>query len=423
MKQAENQNISNGDVKQLGTTVRYLSPKYYKTIKLFLILGCVLNTLFVFLAIIIPLFPYLAYVDFFVILIISSFVQLVAGITILTTCLSLRKISISSKYRQLILPGIFCLINVSIIGGLLILLAGKSEFETTTIRSENDLSTSFNGEVSFDKLLYSLDGMDIHSSRKMMAKKISNMYEDFSSKEYLPSDKVKARQLKDELIVKIENASKNELIDICLSYQEYLLNFKIDHDFYVNYNKNTKAKKKKKALITLSSIVVGCAAITGMVFGVLSFTGVIKNRMNEKNYQIGISHMEKGDYGGSAEYFIRCRDYKDSECKLSIGSSLNYLIGSSGTEEDISMVVEEIVRAGEEVEITYDYNYSKNHVNLYSDYSTDEEQYVEVIGDIEFEYYYPPEKPGYIFQYWTYESVYYKDSLTHLTLQANWWVI
>lgn len=188
---------------------------------------------------------------------------------------------------------------------------------------------------------------------------------------------------------------------------------------------NSKQKTLKKNVVKKVSIVFFICfmviAIIGATFGIIynareKAKESQSNKLKAEQFKQGLVLMENGSFDEALNIF-KTLGYKDSMVKARVCQGLSELELSIET-KNVSHArrgITYIINAGESVSITY-----TSSTGIQISENNNEEVISEIYSSFPFQFYVPTVNNGYTFSKWYSTNVEYKENLTYLTMDSEW---
>ena len=382
---------------------KHLDPKRLKTIKVWMIIGCVLT----------PMSAGGSYLNNqykpeALLFLLLYFVTIPLCIAAISRC---KK---AEKQSDLVSLGVVCALFVSFIGGIIMLSSGDKFFIEDRPKTKEELEAEERKKLADDEearkakaraeeqarkemeererqLAIQKENERIANLRKTHDEAIYSLFYNFLIQKYNPTDIKKADGEKTTVISKIykekDEAAMSALVN---SYGEYLGNFVIDEAYYI-----ARKKKIKKffAIFTPAVCVIAVLAIlTGTVFVPLG------------KYNCAMSLISQREYDEANEY-LEGNNWGDSSTQIRINDARN-----SFDNNDYEKGIDVLYNLGAQVDVSYELNGGTGK-------NSDTYKKAKYIDN-------KPVKDGYSFDKWNVNSYKIGDAKsnykTDLFLDASW---
>lgn len=373
-------------------TTKRLDPKRIKTIKVWMIIGCVLT----------PMFAGGSYLN-------NEYKPeallflLLYAVTIPLCVAAISKCKKAKSQNELVALGIVCALFVSFIGGILMVSSGEKYFIADRPKTREELEEDERNRILAEEnakkereerekqIAIQRENERIASLRSTKNNEIHSLFCSFKAKKYNPADIEKAEIEKNAAIKKINYLKEDCLMSQCvIEYKDFLNSFSLDEEFYI------KRKKKIKKFFAIFTpcvcIVAALAILTSTVFVPLG------------KYNYAMSLIAQGKYDEANEYLYG-NSWSDSSTQITVNKARKCF--DSG---DYESGIDILYKLGAEVNVSYELNGGEGK-------TSDTIKRTRYINN-------NPTRTGYTFNKWILDSYYIGDAnsnyKTDLKLLASW---
>lgn len=312
---------------------KHLDPKRIKTIKIWMIIGCVLTP-----AIIGGSYINNQYKPE------ACLFLLLYLVTIPLCVFAIKKCKTAKDQNDLIKIGVACILFVSVIGGVLMVSSGDKYFVYDKPKTKEELEAEESKRLEIEKQLQLEKERIAEEQRKKEAEEkerkrilslrenkkmqIASLCSSFCAKKYHPSDKRKAEVENINAYNKIDLlTTDDEMTEIVNSYKAFLSSFEIDIKYYED--RKRKIKKFFAIFVPCVSLITIAAILTGTVFVPLGKYNYAMSLISEGKYEEADKYLDNNSWGDSKTQITinKARAYFDSD-NYEKGINVLYSLGS-----------------------------------------------------------------------------------------------